>query len=164
MKKQKSKKWVLVVVILLIVVGVGAGAFFGARAIYDAGVSEGRKIEAEEVAESVRTLGQAVQEKVEFQEKLSGVFHELPEMMNSEEIDKYIENLNTLKSQINNESVITFLDDFIAKWQEFKNIYSTKDNEGIAEAFNALKTNSLDIANNIKTVYDEAIRTTISNL
>lgn len=164
MKKQKSKKWVLVVVILLIVVGVGAGAFFGARAIYDAGVSEGRKIEAEEVAESVRTLGQAVQEKVEFQEKLSGVFRELPEMMNSEEIDKYIENLNTLKSQINNESVISFLDDFIAKWQDFKNIYSTKDNEVIAEAFNALKTNSLDIANNIKTVYDEAIKAAITNL
>ena len=164
MKKQKSKKWVLVVVILLIVAGVGAGAFFGARAIYDAGVSEGRKIEAEEVAESVRTLGQAVQEKVEFQEKLSGVFRELPEMMNSEEIDKYIENLNTLKSQINNESVISFLDDFIAKWQDFKNTYSTKDNEGIAEAFNALKANSLDIANNIKTVYDEAIKAAITNL
>lgn len=164
MRKRAVKKMLTVIIVLLVIVGLAVGTFFGVRAIYETGVSEGRKTEAEEVAESVQALGRAVQEKFDFQGKVAQVFGELPGEINAEGIDKYIGNLNELINQTNNEEIKTTLNDYANKWQEFKNIYESRDNSKITESFNALKTNANDVASRIKTIYDETIKAAITNL
>ena len=164
MRKQKSKKILTIITLVLVVMGLAAGTYFGVKAVYNAGVDEGRKNEAEEMAESVQSLGRAVQEKFDFQGKLSRVFSDLPGEINTEGIDKYIANLNELINQANNEEIKSTLNDYLSKWQEFKGIYESQDNNQITEYFNALKSNVADTASKIKTIYDEAIKAAITNL
>ena len=164
MRKRTSKKLLTTIIILLVVIGIGVGTFFGVRAVYNNGVDEGRKTEAEAVAESVQALGRAVQEKVDFQGKLAQIFGDLPGEINAEDIDKYIGNLNELMDQTDNEEIKSTLSDYANKWQEFKGVYETQDNNKITEYFNALKVNATDMAGKIKTIYDETIKSAITNL
>lgn len=163
-KRNTKKRAAIIVTSVLVAIGIGTGMFFGARAIYDSGVNDGRRVESAETAERVRLLGQVVQEKVDFQEKVTSMFNELPGMLESEGIDKYIENLNQLISQTNNEAVKSLLNEYLSKWQEFKKTYESKDNDAIAEGFNALKATVSDTAKQIKTKYDEAIKAAVQGL
>lgn len=164
MGKQKSKNWLYIIGAVIVSVGVGVGVYFGGKSIYNSGIDNGVQSTENKMKDALNTLGQAVQEKTDLQEKITGIFKDLPETTNSEAIDKYIENLNNLINETQNEDIKNTLNDFNNKWQEFKNTYASQDNNQISEAFNALKTYAADTADKIKTFYDEAIRAAVNNL
>lgn len=163
MRKRSSKKWIIMVSVVGVVL-VGTGLFFGAKAIYNSGVNDGKRIESEESAERIHALGQAMREKANFQEKVTAVFNELSDEINSEDIDKYIENLGQLITQTANEDVKAILNEYLAKWQEFKEKYASEDNNKITESFNALKTTASEAAAKINDKYNEAIKAAIQDL
>ena len=158
------KKPIKIAICITILATAGVGVFFGARAIYESGVTDGRKQESDEISNNVKKLGIAVSEKESFQKSINETFASIPTELNTEGIDGYIEKLNTLIKNTNTESVKNALNEYLAKWQSFKDIYASENNNSISESFNELKVSATDTATKIKTLYDEAIQEAIQNL
>ena len=157
-------KNIAIVSCIAMAVVLGVGIFFGARAIYDNGISTGRQIESDEIVNELKNLGTAISEKANFQQSISEVFKDLPAEVNAEGIDAYIAKLEEYTSNINTESVKNTLIEYLSKWKEFKDTYGSQDNDKITEAFNTLKTTASETATQIKTSYDEAIKNAVNNL
>ena len=163
-KTGRAKKIILIICSMVVAVVLGVGVYFGAKAIYENGISKGKMIESDEIAERIKALGTAVSEKVDFQKNVNGVFAELPAEVNAEDIDGYIAKLTELSGKVNVEGVKTVIDDYLSKWQAFKETYASEDNGKITEEFNNLKTVSEDTAKQIKSLYDEAVKNAIREL
>ena len=169
MKKRERKtgrgsKIAIIVCSLVAIVALGIGVYFGAKAIYENGVSEGKIIEADEIAEKVKALGTAVSEKADFQKDVNAALADLPTEVNAEGIDAYIAKLTELGDKINTENVKSAVNEYLGKWQAFKETYASEDNAKITEEFNNLKTVSEDTAKQIKSLYDEAIKGAVQDL
>ena len=160
MKKTLS----IIIIVSIALIGVGVGMYFGGNAIYDAGVSDGRTEMSEEVSENVKNLGTAVSEKEFFRKELSNVLSDIPAELNTEGIDEYIEKLNELIDKVEIEDVKSSLQEYLDKWQAFKETYASKNNNEISDKFNELKTTATDTAKNLKSLYDDKIREAIENL
>ena len=163
-KTGRGRKVALIICSIIAVAVLGVGAYFGAKAIYENGISEGKMIESDEIAERIKALGTAVSEKVDFQKNVNEIFAELPAEVNTEGIDGYIAKLTELSDKVNVESVKAVVAEYMNKWQAFKETYASEDNNKIAEEFNALKTVSEDTAKQIKSLYDEAVKNAIQEL
>ena len=160
----RGRKVAIVICSVIAIAILGVGAYFGAKAIFENGINEGKIIEADEVAERVKALGAAVSEKANFQKNINEVFADLPAEVNTEGIDGYITKLTELGDKINVESVKTAINEYLSKWQAFKETYASEDNGKITEEFNALKTVSEDTAKQVKSLYDEAITNAVQGL
>ena len=167
MKKQSkrtNKFYIAILCAVVMTIGIGVSLFFGGRAIYDNGISMGQQIEAEKISEELTTLGEAVGEKAEFQKTLEESFANLPEKVDEASIDQYINTINELSQKATNEDAKALLEGYLDKWQNFKDIYSNKDNAKIDEAWEELKAKATETASQIKSQYDAAIKSAIDNL
>ena len=162
--KAKSKKVIMITVAVVMAAGLGVGAYFGAKAIFESGIGEGRETAFSEVAEKVKELGKAISEKAGFQQKVEEIFGTIPEVTNTETIDGYVEKLNKLIEQTTDGSVKTLLTNYQKQWQDFKETYASQNNDAIAEGFNALKTVAAETAAQIKTAYDTTITEAVEDL
>lgn len=158
------KKAIKIIGGAVILAGVGVGVFFGARAIYDSGIRDGRALESNEVSENVKNLGAAVSEKETFKSNLISTLSEIPAELNSEGIDSYIEKLNNLINETETESVKNTLNEYLNNWKSFKDVYAGENNNEISEKFNELKISANDTAAKIKSLYDTAIQEAIEKL
>jgi len=168
MKKERSRqKHINIITIIcsaVLIAGVCIATFFGARAIYHKGVDDGRTAIENELSDKISSLGQSVNEKIEFQKIINQFTADLPEIVNSEAIDKYIESIENISKEVSNQKVSELLLDYIDQWKEFKEQYNSKDNKAIEENFNALKSTTADITKQIKTQFDDSIKAAIENL
>lgn len=166
MKKVRSRKKVTIAIICSIVaaIGAGIGIFFGGQAIYKQGVEDGRAETETELTARISTLGQAVNEKTSFQGIIDKYATELPDVANTESIEKYIDAIENVRKEVSNENIDKLLSDYAEKWNEFKDKYSSEDNQVIEEDFNALKTTASDLTKQIKTQFDDSIRAAIEAL
>lgn len=159
------KKTISIIIITIVAItAVGVGLYFGGNAIYNAGINDGREAMSEEVSENVNNLGAAVAEKESFRKELSSALSEVPAELNTEGIDEYIGKLNELIGKVEIEDVKTSLNEYLGKWQTFKEIYASENNNEISEKFNELKTAAMDTAKNLKELYDNRIREAIEKL
>lgn len=158
------KKIIKIIGGTIIIAGVGVGVFFGAKAIYNSGVNDGRTAEANDVSKNVKSLGAAVSEKETFRENLNEKLADIPTELNSDGINSYIEKLNNLINETETESVKNALNEYLNKWQSFKEVYAGENNNEIMEKFNELKTSANDTATKIKSLYDGAIQEAIQKL
>ena len=149
---------------ILIILLVGIGAFFGAKQIYRSGLDDGRQAESEAISERLKTLGNAVSEKEAFKNMLNDFFAELPSEADETSIDSYIENLSKLIDSVSIENVKTLLSGYLGEWQDFKDTYLGQDNGEISEKFNQLKVKSQELSSQIKTVFDDSIKSAVDNL
>ena len=149
---------------ILIILLVGIGAFFGAKQIYHSGLDDGRQAESEAISEKLKMLGNAVSEKEAFKNKLNDIFIESPSEIDESSIDSYIENLSKLIASVSVEDVKTLLNDYLGEWQDFKDAYLGQDNGEISEKFNQLKVKNQELSSQIKTVFDNSIKSAIDNL
>ncbi len=154
----------IIIIAIIVTTAIGLGLYLGSKAIYDAGVNDGRNEMSDEVSLSVKALGTAVSEKESFQKELGNAFAEVPTELNTEGIDGYIEKLTGVIERVNNEDAKTVLNKYLEKWQAFKDVYAGKQNTSIEEKFNELKTTSIDVAKQLKAVYDDWIRNAIQAL
>lgn len=163
-KNTNGKKIAIIICVIVVAIGLGVGAYFGARAIYDSGVADGRRLESDEISERVMMLGTAVSEKVNFQQAVSDVFKDSMAEVNNEGIEQYIGKLEELIDKIKVEPVQNTLKEYLEKWKALKETYASKDNNKIEESFNELKATAGDTAQKIKTLYDETIKKAIQDL
>ncbi|MBR2836927.1 hypothetical protein IKE79_01050 [Candidatus Saccharibacteria bacterium] len=163
-KLGRKKLGIIITIAVLAVAGVGVGAYFAIRAVYSSGVSEGREAMATEMADNLKALGVAIMEKSEFQEKVGKILAEIPSEVNTEKIDEYIAKLEKLVDEVTTKDVLPVINNYLAKWREFRDIYAGQDNGAISEAFDTLKATATDTASKIQTTYDEAIKGAIEGL
>ncbi len=162
--RKKMKKIVLIITGVVTVLALGVGIFFGAKTIYNNGVAEGRQEESDEMSDKLRVLGDAVFEKETFQKSVNNLFNSFPTELNSEGIDSYIEKLSELINSLSTEKVKNLLNEYLNKWQDFKEVYASENNGEITERFNQLKTQTEELSGKIKTVFDESIKESLENL
>ena len=166
MKRLHSRKKHIITIVccVIAVTAIGVGAFFGAKSIYTHGVEDGRtEIEAE-YSDRISALGKAVGDKNSFQDTINRFTAELPDTINAEAIDKYIEAMEGIRNEITDSSIGDSISSYIDKWKEFKEEYASQDNEAIEEQFNALKTTASDLTKQIKTQFDDSIKAAIEAL
>lgn len=164
MARRQKNKIVLIICSIVLAAMLGVGIYFGAKAIYNNGVQEGRWLAVEEVSDRVKALGVAVSEKVNFQKSISELFADAPKEMNTEAIDAYIAKLEELAGKAEVENVEAILQDYLGKWRTFKETYVSENNGQIEEAFNGLKSAAEDTAKQIKSQYDEAVKKAVQEL
>ncbi len=138
--------------------------FFGGKAIYNNGVMNGRRAESDEMTDKLKALGNAVFEKENFQKTVNKVFSDFPTEVDSEGIDSYIEKLSGLIDGLSTEKVKTVLEEYLNKWQEFKDVYDSEDNNEITENFDELKAQAKELSTKIKTLFDESIKESLEEL
>ena len=163
-KESKMRKIIVLTGCVLSALGLSVGGYFGAKAIYENGIQTGRQQVIDEMSGKVKGLAIAVSEKTNFQQQVATLFAELPSEVNAESIDDYIAQLNDLINKTNTEQVKTTLTNYLEEWNKFKEIYASEDNNAITESFNALKTTTKNTAADIKSLFDEAIKTAIDSL
>lgn len=161
---KSSKKWLVTVFTLILLAGIGVGAYFGAKAIYESGLKQGHEEESKALSESITSLGHTVAEKADFLKSLAESFASLPSELDTEGIDKYLASLTELINKTTNENVKNTLNEYLAKWQDFKSTYESQDNNKITESFNALKTSAEETSAKIKSIYDDLIISAVNNL
>ena len=164
MKQLRRHSLKPIIITLLAIVVLGLGTFFGARTIYNQGVYDGRIEYEKTTAESLTTLATAISAKSDFIKNSNQLLADTPTEITEETIDTYIKNLTTLNDSTPLDSVKTLLTDHIKKWQDFKTIYSSKDNDAITTAFDELRTDSVTTVTKIQEAYDEQITTALKAL
>lgn len=163
-RKQSKTKLTIVIVAILVTAGVAAGIYFALNAIYNNGRNDGYQTAIVDMSDKVKNLGAAVGAKANFAEKSYSTLMDMPETLNTESIDAYITKLNELKSENSSEEIRLLLDDYLAKWTTFKDVYAGKNNSEIQESFNALKMATDETAGKIQTIFDNNIQEAIRNL
>lgn len=158
------KKIILIITSVIMVIALGFATFFGVRAIYDNGVMVGRQEEADENSEKLKALGNAISEKEAFQKELNKLFTDLPSEVNEEDINTYIKKLTELISKVSTEKVKALLEEYLNKWQNFKEVYDSEDNNEIDVNFNQLKVQTEELSNEIKTLFDQTIEDSLESL
>ncbi|MBQ3474535.1 hypothetical protein IJH24_03920 [Candidatus Saccharibacteria bacterium] len=158
------KKIILIISSIIIVAVLGLVAFFGGRTIYDTGVNDGKQDEANSISDKLKALGSAVFEKENFQKELNKIFSDLPSEIDDEGIDSYIEKLTSLIDGISTEKVKSLLKEYLSKWENFKEVYDSEDNNEITENFNQLKTKAEELSDEVKTLFDESIEESLEEL
>ena len=154
----------LIIITTAISILVGVGAFFGVRAMYEHGVQDGRAAVEAETTDLLSSLGAAISEKSEFAGATGSVLKDVPAEVDESGIDTYITNLETLANSVRVDAVKTALDDYLAKWRDFKSTYASKDNNAISAAFDELKNAAPVIAGQIHEIYNEKITTALKAL
>lgn len=158
------KKKIIIPTVIIAMTGVGIGAFFGIKAVYQSGIEAGRSEAYNETKENVENLSTAMDDKINFQQKINEALGNTPTEINADSINSYINSLETLVNETANANAKEALETYLSKWREFSNTYASQDNSAIDASFNDLKTTSLDTAAKIKTIYDQAINSAIDNL
>ena len=165
MKERKKQRKLLIVVTSVVLTAIlGVGVFFFFFSVYDNGVNAGHQSAMNEVSEKLTQLVQAIKEKATLQKSIEDNLTDLPEKIDSETVDQYIEAINNLTQNTTNEQIKSLLRNYSDQWREFKNIYDSKDNEKITESFDALKNTAKETASQIKSQCDAAIKTAVDSL
>ena len=160
-KSKNLKAYIIASVAALIIATL---VFFGIKLAYDRGVADGRADYESETSELLSSLGTAISEKSDFVKNSSSTLTDVPTEINEEGINTYIKNLTTLRDSTNTESVKSALNNYIAKWQEFKDTYASENNDAITEAFNELKTTTETLSTEIRQLYDAKITEALKKL
>ena len=163
-RQHTSHKIIIIIATAMATVVLGIGAYYGVRAIYNGGVTDGRQLESNDISDQLKALGTAVSEKTNFQQSINEAFADIPKELNTETIDTYIAKLEELVSKAKTEGVVAILQNYLGKWQAFKETYASENNGQIEEAFNGLKSTAEDTAKQIKTEYDAAIEKAVQEL
>ncbi|MBO7132369.1 hypothetical protein J6V85_03910 [Candidatus Saccharibacteria bacterium] len=161
MKKTRNHQTLIIIGGFVAVILIGIAAFFGIKAIYDNGISNGRRIEADEIADKLEELGNAISERESFQKNIQEVFKDLPSEVDSEGIDSYIEKLRGLTDNISTENVKSLLEEYYNKWLEFKDVYLGENNDEIANKFEELKTKASELSEKIKATFNDSIKNSL---
>ena len=166
-KEKKTKhnnnwitKWVIPGLLIVIIIIMA----FSINVAYHQGIQDGRKDYENETLDLLLTLGNAISEKSIFNQSASNILKDVPTEINEEGINTYLNNLATLGDAINTDEVKNIINEFIEKWQSFKEIYLAEDNDAITEAFNNLKSESTTITSKIREAYDIKITDALNNL
>ena len=166
-KEKKTKhnnnwitKWVIPGLLIVIIIIMA----FSINVAYHQGIQDGRKDYENETLDLLLTLGNAISEKSNFSQSASNILKDVPTEINEEGINTYLNNLATLGDTINTDEVKNIINELIEKWQSFKEIYLTEDNDAITEAFNNLKSESTTITSKIREAYDIKITDALNNL
>lgn len=161
MKKAQKKKTLIVLGSIIAVVLIGIAVFFGAKAIYNNGVSKGRQLEAEEIADKIESLGDAISERESFKAELSELVKDLPSEVDSDGIDLYIEKLKNLVEKVSTKDVKNLLEEYYNQWLNFKEVYLSENNDEITNSFNELKTKTKELSESIKAKFNESIKNSL---
>lgn len=165
-KKTKHKtsqilKWAIPGVVLIIFI---IAMVLGVNLAYHQGIQDGRKDYENETLDLLSALGDAISEKTNFNQSASNILKDVPTEINEEGIDTYLNNLIALSNTIKTNEVKTIIDEFIAKWQSFKETYLTENNDAITEAFNELKSEASTVTAKIRETYDAKITSALNEL
>lgn len=160
--KERSKMKKIILIIGCIIFGIAVA--FGGKLLYDNGFINGKQEESNAMSEKLKALGSAIFEKENFQKELNNLFNDLPTEVDDEGIDSYIEKLTGLIDGVSTENVKDLLEEYLGKWEEFKDVYDGEDNNEISENFNQLKTQTEELSDKIKTLFDESIEESLEEL
>jgi flagellar basal body-associated protein FliL len=160
-KSNSILRWIIIIVL---VIGVAIATFFGVNAAYNKGVQTGREDYEKETTELLSNLGTAISEKTNFNQNAKNILKDVPAEINEEGIDTYINNLITLADTTKTEEIKNIINEYIVKWQSFKDVYLSEDNDAISEAFNNLKTEAGSTATKIREAFDAKISDALNNL
>ncbi len=160
-KSNSILRWIIIVVLVAL---VAVATFFGVNAAYNKGVQIGRENYEKETTEILSALGTAISEKTNFNQNAKDILKDVPTEVNEEGIDKYINNLITLANTVNIEEIKNIINEYITKWQNFKDVYLSEDNDAISEAFNTLKTEADSVTTKVREVFDANISEALNNL
>ena len=161
MKKTRNYQPLIVSGGFVAVILIGVAAFFGVKSIYNSGISNGRQIEADEIATKLEELGNVISERESFQNDLQNLFKDLPSEVDSEGIDLYIEKLRSLTDNVSTENVKTILEEYYDKWLEFKDVYLSEDNSEISNKFDELKTKASELSEKVKATFNDSIKSSL---
>ena len=161
MKKTRNYQPLIVSGGFVAVILIGVAAFFGIKSIYNSGISNGRQIEADEIATKLEELGNAISERESFQNDLQNLFKDLPSEVDSEGIDLYIEKLRGLTDNVSTENVKAMLEEYYDKWLEFKDVYLSEDNSEISNKFDELKTKASELSEKVKATFNDSIKSSL---
>lgn len=161
MKKTRNYQPLIVSGGFVAVILIGVAAFFGVKSIYNSGISNGRQIEADEIATKLEELGNAISERESFQNDLQNLFKDLPSEVDSEGIDLYIEKLRGLTDNVSTENVKAMLEEYYDKWLEFKDVYLSEDNSEISNKFDELKTKASELSEKVKATFNDSIKSSL---
>ena len=164
MKKSKIDNKKVYIIFSSVILVLIVAACFCIHSAYNKGVSDGRANYEQETAELLSNLGTVISEKVNFRQSANNILVDVPNEINSDGIEAYIKNLNSLKDSVNTEAVKNIISEYIEKWQNFKDTYETEDNGAIEAAFNELKESAATAATQIKEAYDNQITDALKNL
>lgn len=164
-KRHAKKSPVFFVLIILIIVALlGFGFFETYKTAKNQGYSEGYEARKTETDANLNKIAELLSEKLSLQEKSKELFSDDISKLNSETIEVYINNVDSLKQSATDESAKKSLHELTEALNEFRAVYETKDNSAIEEKFEELKTKIQSSMDALNEVYNSQIRLALENL
>ena len=158
-KKVNSSK---IIIVIFAVAFIAAGGAFLYRTAYENGKADGRKNYESETSELVKNLATAISEKVEDTKAISENLNNLPSEVNQDSINTYIESIG--KITLKNEEAKSIMKSYEESWQALKTTYETGDNDKIKNEFENLKSSAEDTAKKLQELYDSRITSALEKL
>lgn len=168
-KAHNAKKHTLITILIIAaaIAAVATACFFINNLSYEQGIKAGKEAQKSETAEEIKALGNAVKEKSaatkEITEKLALAATETTELT-EDGIKSQLDAIKGLVETTTNEAAKTALSEYQKAWQTFQEVYTSKDNEKIKSAFETLKTTTNEIAQKLKSAYDQKITDALERL
>jgi len=163
-QKHNKKTAIIATISVVLTAAIGVGTYFGAKTIYDKGVSDGKAELESQISENVTTLAAAVSEKTNVRQAIIDTLSDIPTESNTESIAAYIQKLTELLEKITNPEVNKILANYKSAWENFQQIYATEDNAAITESFNDLRATTTETSTKIKDTLDQAIKNALDSL
>lgn len=163
-RRTKKSPIVLVLIVLIAIALLSFGFFETYKIAKNQGYSEGYEARKTETDSNLDKVANLLSEKLNLQEKTKELFSSDVSTLNSETIEAYINNVDSLKQSSTDESARKSLDELIEALNEFRAVYETKDNSAIEEKFEELKTKIKDSEDALNKAYNSQIRSALENL
>jgi len=106
-------------------------------------------------------LATVIQSKQDVTSKLESLMNDVPAAINSAGIDKYISNLDSAITNINDEEIGAILQNYRTKWDNFKSIYDNGDNEAIAVSVDELQSAANTASSDIEEILNNRIKSAL---
>lgn len=158
-KKSNAPKMIIGILAVAFIV---AGGVFLYKTAYENGKKDGRKNYETETTEFIQNLAKAISEKSHDFAEIQTNLSKLPDEINAETIDAYLETLG--KIELQNEEAKNSLKSYADSWQAMKTTYSTGDNDKIKSEFETLKSSATEIAEKLQNLYNENIKSALEKL
>ena len=159
-RRRSSLRICAVVIMVLIVIGAACGV----KLVYDKGKDEGMQVQRQATEQNLKGLAEAVTKKVEMVGKMEELSKELPEEIDAEGIGSYINKLERLKAEVQDEEVKSFLTEYQQAWASFEETYKSENNKEIESAFSELRVKATETGEKMTNYYDELVKKEIDDL
>lgn len=158
---KKPRKYLALKIILGIMLVVFLS--IGGICLYKIAHDNGRAEVLSEKGENLTAVGKAVAEKANETKKLAENLA-VTEPLDTDGIENYLAGLSKIISETENAEAKKLLEEYFAKWESFKTVYASEDNEKIQAEFAGLKAAANETAEKLQKVYDTQITEALEKL